>query len=378
MAGETLSNDSEAITNSEYLNLQGELDILTSKDCVGPSIQLSLVEFGLGSTLNSLVKPVLHALKHGYCLKEPVIWKKFNCTGWNSLFAPFSQKRSPVGLSIADQSIAPDDTKCDHIFSAATDDFNSFGWPTIFYSREYIRCSTLYSYSRQGVDMLPVSHQKFGLFVSVSAILHYLYRPSATLQERIEQEKAAMRWPTDGTPILGIHYRAGDSCLENSALTLGRRCDSFDMYMAEAQILQEKYGFRHIFLATDSDSLLLELSRYPNWSFHYIDSVDRGGPRNVRTIDTILQEGQLDGCNEATNAFLDTYMLGQCDAFLGKFSSNIDRIAYALLFARVRHHVPHVSLDNNWCFDYGVRSRPGSTASWNPLNYAVNQNRFYC
>jgi hypothetical protein len=218
--------------------------------------------------------------------------------------------------------------------------------------------------------MLPVSHQKFGLFTSVSVILHYLYRPSAALEKRIEQEKAAMRWPTDGTPILGIHYRAGDSCLENS-WTLGRRCDSFDMYMVEAQVLQEKYGFRHIFLATDSDSLLLELNKYPNWTFHYIESVDRGGLRNVRSIDTILQEGQLDGCNEATNAFLDTFLLGQCDAFVGKFSSNIDRIAYALLFARVRHHVPHVSLDNNWCFDYGVRSRRGSTTSWNPQ-------RFYC
>ena len=81
--------------------------------------------------------------------------------------------------------------------------------------------------------------------------------------------------------------------------------------------------------------------------------------------------GLIDGCEEATESLLDIRLLGLGDALVGKFSSNIARVAYSLIFARRRAYMPFISLDNEWCFDFGVRSRPGTTD-------ATAKDLFYC
>ena len=40
------------------------------------------------------------------------------------------------------------------------------------------------------------------------------------------------------------------------------------------------------------------------------------------------------------------------DAFVGKFTSNLDRIAFSLLSASKQGLVPFVSLDSSWCSDW--------------------------
>jgi len=380
----SLEGHSLLMDDAQFQRLQAEIDALTAEECRGDTLQLHVIEWGLGSALNSLVKPVQHALKNGYCMNEPIGWKKFNCSGgWGSLFAPFSEPRV-VGQHIDETfnkrhlSVELVDTsECSRVFNMSTDYNHQYGFPELFFTKEYRACSKQYSFAEHGVDMLPASHRSIGHFASVALILSYLYRPSPILERLIHEHKAQMDWPTDNgtTPVLGIHYRSGDSCLEMT-FVFGRRCDPFDVYMAEADILQEKYGFQHIFLATDSDSVLAQLDDYPNWTFHYIRDIDRGGVRNSQSIDKLLVDGTVDGCREATESFLDTYILGQCDAFIGKFSSNMDRIAYAFMFARFRHHVPHISLDTNWCFDYGVRSRPGLASSW--LSFDTFGSAYYC
>jgi len=377
----SLEGHSLLMDDAHFQSLQTEIDALTAEECRGDTLQLHVIEWGLGSALNSLVKPVQHALKNGYCMNEPIGWKKFNCSGgWDSLFAPFSEPRV-VGQHI-DETFSKrhelvDTSECSRVFNMSTDYNHQYGFPELFFTKEYRACSKQYSFAEHGVDMLPASHRSIGHFASVALILSYLYRPSPILERLIHEHKAQMDWPTDNgtTPVLGIHYRSGDSCLEMT-FVFGRRCDPFDVYMAEADILQEKYGFQHIFLATDSDSVLAQLDDYPNWTFHYIRDIDRGGVRNSQSIDKLLVDGTVDGCREATESFLDTYLLGHCDAFIGKFSSNMDRIGYAFMFARFRHHVPHISLDTNWCFDYGVRSRPGLASSW--LSFDTFGSAYYC
>lgn len=48
-------------------------------------------------------------------------------------------------------------------------------------------------------------------------------------------------------------------------------------------------------------------------------------------------------------------LLARADAFVGKFSSNLFRAAYALRAASCDCAPVFVSLDAPWCFDYGVR-----------------------
>jgi hypothetical protein len=64
----------------------------------------------------------------------------------------------------------------------------------------------------------------------------------------------------------------------------------------------------------------------------------------------------LDSYLEAENLIIDIMMLSEGDAFVGKFTSNIDRISFALMCARKGGLLPYTSLDSSWCFDFGVKA----------------------
>lgn len=50
---------------------------------------------------------------------------------------------------------------------------------------------------------------------------------------------------------------------------------------------------------------------------------------------------------------MDLLLLSEGDGFIGKFTSNLDRIAYSLMAARAGGILPFVSLDSAWCSDWG-------------------------
>jgi len=222
---------------------------------------------------------------------------------------------------------------------------------------DFNKCSQMYSFNKHGDAMLPPQAKGMGFFATVSLVASYLSRPSDSLAAKLHETKKAVNWPAKGTPVIALHYRAGDSCLEYVD-ALGRKCDTFATYMQHVDRMAKEYDIKHIYLATDSDSVIKdEVPKYPQYTFHYIKDMDRGGIRNKTPIDDLLKFGKLDGCKEAENSMLDMYMLSMADAYIGKFSSNIDRVAYNLMFARTGAHQPYISLDNNWCFDFAVRSR---------------------
>lgn len=114
----------------------------------------------------------------------------------------------------------------------------------------------------------------------------------------------------------------------------------------------------------------------------------------MRQIEQLLSGGSVDGHEDATSVMVDLLLLASCDVLIGKFSSNIDRLAYSLMAVRRgREHrreqaegvaaeaeaasqraspplclPPYVSLDHPWCADWGVRL-PIRTLS--PLPYAA-------
>jgi hypothetical protein len=352
--------------------LLAELDQLSSnRTCPkhGRNIWLNPVEWGFGASLHSFVKPIMHSLKHSYCIMDPVPFNKFKCR-WEDLFLSLTE--SSVNVTephpMLVETTEKDDSKfCAKIFSKKVH-YNHFGGPSNVKRLPYIKCVEQYSYSIIGDEALPKKYQYMGFFVVVSTILHRLLRPSASMKDRVYFEKLAMKWPA--TPVLGIHYRSGDSCLE-SQNKLGRICDRFDVYMKEANFLRHKYNLTHIYLATDSSDLLespLE-DTYPGWTFLYVRDMDRGGQRNLETVDFLLANDRIDGCKEARNSLLDILLLSECEVFIGKFSSNLDRLAYSLMYGRTGQYRPYVSLDNAWCFDFGVQSRPSGINASDPLLY---------
>ena len=73
-------------------------------------------------------------------------------------------------------------------------------------------------------------------------------------------------------------------------------------------------------------------------------------------IEKALDYGLVDGYQEAENVIIDITLLQSCDFFVGKFTSNIDRIAYGMMAIRNEALPPFVSTDATWCFDYGKMS----------------------
>jgi hypothetical protein len=66
-----------------------------------------------------------------------------------------------------------------------------------------------------------------------------------------------------------------------------------------------------------------------------------------------LIQGEFDFDMEVRDFLVDVTLLADTDGFVGKFTSNVDRIAYSLSVGRRGCAVPFVSLDSFWCTDFG-------------------------
>ena len=84
--------------------------------------------------------------------------------------------------------------------------------------------------------------------------------------------------------------------------------------------------------------------------------------------------GQTDWTQQqAFDATAELLLLARADAFVGKFSSNLFRAAYALRAAHCDCAPVFASLDAPWCFDYGVRE--GRNWEFPLLNASLGRNR---
>ena len=64
--------------------------------------------------------------------------------------------------------------------------------------------------------------------------------------------------------------------------------------------------------------------------------------------------GQVDLFESAQHTLREVFLAADADGIVGKFTSNLDRIALALSAGRKQCVVPYVSLDVAWCSDYGI------------------------
>jgi hypothetical protein len=67
----------------------------------------------------------------------------------------------------------------------------------------------------------------------------------------------------------------------------------------------------------------------------------------------------MDNFGEAEAALVDLLLMSEGTGFVGKFTSNLDRIAYALMAAKGGGYYPLVSLDSKWCADWGAKAGHG-------------------
>merc|ERR1711988_372220 len=134
--------------------------------------------------------------------------------------------------------------------------------------------------------------------------------------------------------------------------------------MSEIERYANDTGIRTIYLSTDSEHVIEEAAAYPQYEFLFLKGVDRSNYDLNRDIRL---------------AIVDMLLLSKCHVFLGKFSSNFFRAAYALHAANCDCAAPYVSLDAPWCFDHGMRA--GSNLlfpSLDSITNVPNDNKFWC
>jgi hypothetical protein len=160
--------------------------------------------------------------------------------------------------------------------------------------------------------------------------------------------------------MLSMHVRHGDSCLLDEELSSHRRCEPLSVYMETAVLpMAQWYGVKTIFLATDDEVVLRETAQWPQFVWLFDQNQNRSKTKSLEKWDYLLRRGALDGFGEATSALTDLLLLSEGDAFVGKFTSNIDRLAYALLVGKKMGLAPYASLDSAWCMDFGQPAGSG-------------------
>jgi len=241
------------------------------------------------------------------------------------------------------------------------------------------------SYQISGQEAVPKEFRHRGWFYWTAQMLRLALKPSSQLQLDVVETMQATRLSdalAGDAPVLGMHVRRGDSCSEDEKARMARTCSPLANYMSEIDEYAQRMGVQTIYLATDSNDVLNETAAYPQYTFIYM-RMQRKPPE--RLIDIVVDERMHAGETYLTQrevhlATLDMLLLSKCDMFVGKFTSNFFRTAYALKAAECDCAVPFVSLDAPWCFDYGVKA--GSNFDFplaNPFSdQGAGDNRFWC
>jgi hypothetical protein len=113
-----------------------------------------------------------------------------------------------------------------------------------------------------------------------------------------------------------------------------------------------KYGYRSVYLATDDDETIAATRNYPevNWLMRSQVHFNRTSrTSDYWQIEDAIKGGGVDGYEDMMGALTDVLLMGDCEGLVGKFTSNLDRIAYSLMSAKGAGCMrPFASLDSPW------------------------------
>ncbi|KAJ8600091.1 hypothetical protein CTAYLR_003441 [Chrysophaeum taylorii] len=206
-----------------------------------------------------------------------------------------------------------------------------------------------FSHAVRGAAALPAAFQHRGHFWFVSQLLHWLLRPNELTRGLVRRRAAEIGLGAAvRRPLIGVHVRRGDSCRPTQEKKKARRCTGFDDYWHHVVALKHRYAAKSVFLATDDAEVASAARNASTLEFPVIVSSS-----HPVSWDAVLGKQEfLDRTRVLREIVTDIALLARSDAFVGKFTSNVDRIAYALLAARSNCLKPFVSLDSLWCHDW--------------------------
>mmetsp|Transcript_13481 Transcript_13481/g.24137 ORF Transcript_13481/g.24137 Transcript_13481/m.24137 type:complete len:881 (-) Transcript_13481:2343-4985(-) len=329
-------------------------------------------ECGVGCGLNFLVRPLLYAVETKQALLTPS-WRWANddaCRGDHRLscfLRPYAKRDNDV----------PGCKKHGHTFDDGR------------IRRQYTQDDTSQFEGKHAMPRVLKEFEQHGAYWNVAQVLKFiLTKPPESMQEAInELVETSGIGLEENQPVLGVHVRLGDACSDPAFSKKGRRCDHLEHFIPDIEKMMRTFGFKSIFLATDSAEVIRNAAKlYPQFKWMYNKNMNREKYEvfaKATRKDELTIEGVLFGHKKLRRAgftpytemrdfLLDLYMLAMhSDGFVGKFTSNMDRIVMSLGTSTGNNGgtclKPAVSLDAPWCFDFGAQSGVG-----------VNGEKFYC
>ena len=331
--------------------------------------------FGFGSLVTSWIKPFMFAVDQNLSFWSPSLGAYRDKKAWAEQFSNGTSRRFSNGtsrrcLEISTTCFFEPLAQCETVQKLdGCKTSNGVGEPLrkcIHEMHANDKETFKYSLLKERVDQnglpntVPFAYRHKGHFWYSSELLHWIFKePNQRLLLALDAAKKGANWAAVQRPLLSVHVRHGDTCSQDQQVRTHRRCEPLSVYMESAILpMAHRYHIKSIFIATDGDEVLDEIRNYPQFSWHFVPGQDRGESKKY-FWDHALREGKLDEFKEAQSAIIDLLLLAEADAFVGKFTSNIDRIAFSLMVARKKSMVPYASLDSTWCMDWGV---PGGTS----------------
>jgi hypothetical protein len=209
-------------------------------------------------------------------------------------------------------------------------------------------------------------------FWAVCTLLERILQPSEWLADRLDQKRIELGLNESHAqrPRLSMHMRRGDSCSDGKRT--GRICSNGTAYATAVMEMVSNFGYRSLVVTSDSDDAVGELraalaSR--GWQPHWpiiastaSQSAERDrwfkeSPRDKIRIEAQWAAGDLDPWEDFESFLIDIFLLRESDGFVGKFTSNFDRLVFELMSARFGCVRPYLSLDASWCFG-GYQTSP--------------------
>jgi hypothetical protein len=216
---------------------------------------VGIVEYGFGSMLHSLVKPILLARNRGISLNmaKLAVWSNPKTCPALDLSCFFQ----PVGDSCVPAAGEP------------TEDGDTFTRNT---TAEWT--GKIVKEGRPGTDSTGDGVDRF---MDVARTLAFIMEPSDEMQTTMDEVQKDLGWNVGEYAVLGVHVRTGDAC-NNNIMTngkaqnevMGRSCQGLDKYMPFILKATKLYGIKHIYLATDGGAAIHNATKeFPEFTWFF-------------------------------------------------------------------------------------------------------------
>ena len=155
--------------------------------------------------------------------------------------------------------------------------------------------------------------------------------------------------------IVSMHARFGDACdviftsedniVIRYALSYAakkRPCMSMDIYFKKLLLIDKLYSVSSVYLATDSQDMILQTKNYPKYEWNYL---------NVNRSFLDYKNGFVEFRKRESNkdilftAVSDLALMRKGDVFIGAFSGHFSKIAYYLMAGVKMTVPPFISVD---------------------------------